>query len=118
MIGKPAFESIFSCEKEKNPAINYKDPILQDKELINLAQKALGDKSTYGRGAADLETVRKWLHTEVPLLRWLNVSNPRELLESERREELMMALQVINNDIEPSIFFNHVKKQKEKLIVV
>lgn len=97
--------------------INHEDPIREDKPLINLAKQALWDKRPYsGNADATLETVRQWLHKDVPLLRWLNVTSPRQLLDTNRREELMMALQVINNDIEPKVFFNHIKKYKEDLI--
>lgn len=95
--------------------INDDHAILWDQELINLAKKALWDKRPYGRDA-DLQTVRAWLHRDVPLLRWLNVKSPIELRENNKREELMMALQVINNDIQPKTFFDHIKKYKEELI--
>lgn len=100
------------------PKINHEDPIREDKPLINLAKQALWDKKLYGSGDATLETVRQWLHADVPLLRWLKVTSPRQLRETNRKYELMMALQVINNDIKPRVFFDHIKKHKEELAAI
>lgn len=104
--------------KMTKSAIGYEDPILQDKELIELVGKALWDKTPYGKWAADINTIQARLNRDVPLLRWLEVKSPRELRETNRREELMMALQVINSDIKPAVFFDHIKKYKEDLIAL
>ena len=101
---------------EKMYRIDYEDPILLDKELIKLASKALGGKSPYTWWEASTQTVRNRLHSDVPLLRWLKVKTARELRDTDRREELIMALQVINNDIKASIFFSHIKKTQVELV--
>ncbi len=95
--------------------MDYEDPILQDKELIQTAAQALWDKKQYGHWDADIKTVRERLHKTVPLVEiTCKVKTPRELRDTERREELIMALQVINNKIFLTDFHEFLENKQEE----
>lgn len=80
--------------------IDYEDPILEAQELINIAKQALWDKKLYGSWDASIETIRERLHKPVPLIEiTCKVQTPRELRDTNRRKELIMALKVINNEV-------------------
>lgn len=97
--------------------IDYEDPILQDKELIQIGKQALWDKKLYGSWDATIETVRERLHKTVPLVEiYYKVKKPRDLRDIQRREELVMILKYINNDISPTTFHEFIEyKQEENL---
>lgn len=90
------------------------EPIMQDQTLIQLAKKALGSKRPYDNTQADITDIRDWLNREVPLIHWFDVTTPKQLRESGKKEELYVALQVINNEIKPSVLFDLKEKYQAK----
>lgn len=95
------------------------EPIMQDQELIALAKDALGSKRAYENTQADMTEIRDWLNREVPLIHWFGVKTPKELRELGKKEELYVALQVINGDKKPSVLFDLQEKYKaEKLSIL